>query len=153
MKKKLIPGIIISLLCILHLSFSVFAATPSQISSNALRNQIAWQWSYYTRGYYENNCLAYALGSNTQWIWPWGSRANLNDATRYLTSVGYNCSYIPGATPRITIYAKNGEVQHFARVIGPSSTRAKWGHYEVFSHNTYDPYTNVLYGSWVASAY
>lgn len=36
------------------------ALSPSQTTTTAQRNAIAYNWTYYARGYYENNCLAYA---------------------------------------------------------------------------------------------
>lgn len=70
--KKIIICLVIALT--IAIPSNAFALTASSVSSNAIRNKISSSWSYKQRGYYENNCLAWALGNTTNWIWPWGQK-------------------------------------------------------------------------------
>jgi hypothetical protein len=131
------------------------ALTPSQTTSTDLRNKIAKNWRYSSRGYAEQNCLAYALGKGNVWVWPWGSsNPTKSQSQDYLKSQGYKNFYNsvpPLAAPFVVAYAKNGRITHFLKVTksgsGSFAYYAKWGKCEIFSHNGYDPYTNYAYGS------
>lgn len=126
---------------------AAYALTPSTTSSTATRNAIAYNWTFYTRGYYENNCLAYATGYTTVWIWPWGSRnPNLTEVTTYMTSQGYMSNSV--GPKRVFCYGGSSNVTHFSKNLSTSSDqcRAKWGHYEVFTHSTSNPYRPSPYG-------
>ena len=111
-------------LCVL-LIFSVFinvafALTPSLTTTTAQRDAVANNWSYFDRGYYENNCLAYALGNTTQWIWPWGSsNPMLNEANTYMSNQGYTAvskdATGPLRTTRAYAFGSTSNVTHFAK--------------------------------------
>lgn len=130
---------------------TAYALTPSLQSTTALRNSIAYNWSYYARGYYENNCLAYALGNTTSWIWPWGySNPTVAQTDSYMAGYGY-AGVSPNAggplrTTRVYAFGSTSSVGHFAKnrnytiVLRNDLTRAKWGHYEIFNHSNADPY-------------
>jgi len=139
--------------------------TPSGTTTIAQRNAIAYTWTYYTRGYYENNCLAYSLGNTTTWLWPWGAmNPSLSQVKSYLSGY-YGFSYVgpsavgPLRTTRVYCYGSTSAVTHFARnttattSIRTDSIRAKWGRCEVFNHSNANPYTpnpyGPLVGAWV----
>lgn len=141
------------------------ALTPSTQSTTAQRNAIAHTWTYYTRGYYENNCLAYALGNTTQWVWPWFGDASLDEVRGYLANLGW--AWVgpdaggPLRTTRVYCYGSSTDVIHFAKCatarsyVQNDTVRAKWGHYEVFTHSNAHPYNSPpagyggLVGVWV----
>lgn len=139
--------------------------TPSTQSTTAQRNAIAHNWTYYTRGYYQNNCLAYALGNTTQWIWPWPAEPMLGQVAAYLIGLGWTWvgpdASGPLKTTRIYCYGSSDDVLHFAKCVTPTSSvqndtvRAKWGHFEVFTHSNAHPYNSPpdgyggLVGVWV----
>lgn len=138
------------------LTFSASALSPSNISDTATRNYIANSWTYETRGYYENNCLAWALNNTTDWIWPWGSsNPSVSEVDSYLANYGYTNQGVQIMSERIYAYGFGSScVTHFARgFIGPViyPIDAKWGHYEVFYSSNTTPYTNNVYGGQVAS--
>jgi hypothetical protein len=138
-------------------------ASPSLSTTTAERNYIANDWTFYNQGNYENNCLAYALGNTTSWIWPWGSsNPTLQEVFNYLlSSYGYTSyrSYSSQPYPHsctIACYGTLGNVTHFSKIISgglwwnSGTCRAKWGRCEIFSHSTLDPYTDNVYGSLIA---
>jgi hypothetical protein len=130
---------------------AAYALSPSLTSSTALRNQIAYNWTFYQQGYYENNCLAYALGNQTSWIWPWGgSNPTVSQVDSYMSGQGYTAvppsavgplnttrAYAFGATSSVGHFAKN---RNYTTVLRNDLTRAKWGRYEVFNHSNANPY-------------
>ncbi|MHB8761182.1 MAG: DUF7689 domain-containing protein [Coriobacteriia bacterium] len=138
------------------------ALSPSTVTSTAQRNHVAYSWSYHTRGYYENNCLAFALGNTTAWIWPWGAaNPTVSQVSSYLSR--YLFSYVgpnaagPLKTRRIYCYGSTSRVTHFARNTTATSSirtdaiRAKWGGCEVFNHRHANPYTPTIYGPLVGA--
>lgn len=157
MRKKSIISIIVSLVIALS-SVIVVCATPSLTTSTSERNSIANNWTYYSQGIFENNCLAYSMGNTTQWIWPWGEvNPTLSQARSYMSTLGYSSydkNHIgPTLTCQIMAYGWDSSITHFSRITSDTSGSfsngqciAKWGHAEIFSHSTLDPYTNVLYG-------
>lgn len=141
-------------MCSLEISTYVFATQSAQ-SNVALRNSIAKQWTYVERGQYEQNCLSFALENGVHWTWPWGNRnPSRGEAKSFLYSEGYrnqadagNLVSFPGNKEIYAYYIEGKNVTHFSRAYGsPQNTRAKWGHYEVFGHNTHNPYTDYAYG-------
>lgn len=152
-RKKLC--IIFSFILIATFSFptNTFALSPSTVSSTAIRNKISNSWSYKSRGYYENNCLAWALGNKTSWTWPWGSKnPTVSQVTDYLASKGYKYTGNQSMSQKIYAFGSSSSVTHFSRGlgIGPLATPqdAKWGHYEVFNHHSPNPYNSVASGSY-----
>ncbi|PKM77277.1 MAG: hypothetical protein CVU90_08200 [Firmicutes bacterium HGW-Firmicutes-15] len=160
-KHKFILSIILMLM--LSLFIGECFATPSYTSSTATRNSIAYNWTFYAQGLLENNCLAYSIGNETDWIWPWGgSNPDLNQTLYWLQSVmgftGQTYGSTPYQTCSVTAYGWSNNVTHFARVLSSNSTwatgtcRAKWGRYEIFSHSNLNPYTNA-YGPLIVRFY
>lgn len=158
MKNKITAmlSIILSCFCISN-SIVCYALTPSDQTTTAERNAIAYRWTYYQRGYREYNCLSYALGNTSSWTWPWGDTATESEVTSYLSSKGYskidyNNGIGPWAAAKICSYGWGSDVRHFAKVITVGGTwtndiiRAKWGACELFNHPDGNPYTNYAYG-------
>ena len=156
MKTKKFVTAIIMCFALLVSSVTVFALTPSETTTTALRNAVAHDWTYNSRGYYEQNCLAHAIGDGHVWTWPWGSaNPTKAQARSYLESRGYRYfldANQAGALPSDEVYAYilNGGITHFARrnsslATNPNIT-AKWGRSELFNHSTSNPYTNAVYG-------
>lgn len=138
------------LITLFSLLFSTtVSASPSLTTTTAERNAIAYNWDYYAGGVYENNCLAYAMGNTTTWLWPWGAdNPTVSTVQTWLAGQGYS-GVLTGPLQgklQMTAYALNGRVTHFARAITETTVRAKWGHAEIFNHSNLDPYTNVVYG-------
>lgn len=131
-------------------------------TTKAQRDSIANDWTYYKRGYSDYNCLAYAMGNNTKWYWPWGSKNPTVKQTKdWLKS---KCKYkIADKNKKsgldkfvICVYTNNsGRVTHFSRTTklnGKSlgnkiACVSKWGRCELFTHKTRNPYKkNGIYG-------
>jgi len=163
MKRRVLIVLCLCLIMVLALPTLAYALTPSLTTTTAERNYIANDWSYYARGWYENNCLAYALDNTTDWIWPWGqNNPTLSQVESYMSSVGYPYMferdfigpYYPPA--EVACYGWTNSIKHFAKVTSYgygwyySTIRAKWGHYEIFDGSNGDPYTNNVYGPEVA---
>ncbi len=143
---------------------SCFAAwdDPSVQTTTAERNSIAYNWTYYQRGLYDNNCLAYSLGILYGWVWPWSdSNPTLQQAFDYMKNTyGYNSyrSYSTfDKTCTIACYGlSQSNITHFAKITSGGASwnsgtaQAKWGHAEIFDHSNLNPYTNNLYGSLFA---
>ena len=159
MKKKILISLCLALIAVTVLSSVAYALTPSQTTTTAQRNWIAKNWTYYARGYYENNCLAYALGNTTSWIWPWGSsNPTLAQAESYMRGLGYSCYerwvYGPYEPCQVACYGWTSNITHFSKITsggycwqdGCGTCRAKWGHCEIFNHSNIDCYTNNVYG-------
>lgn len=149
--KHLRLTIVIALVVSVMLTVSpAFALTNSAQTTTAQRNAIAYNWTYYARGWYENNCLAYAIGVTDRWIWPWGSsNPTLTQVTTYMSTQGYMANAV--AAKRVYCYGSPSAVTHFSKNISVSSSqvRAKWGHCEIFNHSTNNPYKPTPYGPYV----
>jgi len=115
-------------------------------------NARCWTWVYsapYTNSY---NCLGYATGSMV-WEWPWtGYNPTKSQVTTYLAGKGYSAT---GSSIRAEIiaYGTTSAITHFSKVTGTAWCRAKWGGLERFNHNSWDPYTALLYGPQVQIYY
>lgn len=130
-----------------------FGLKELSVSSTAQqRNNISYDYEFYSVGSRDQNCLAFALDYGNSWVWPWGgSNPTVSEAKTYSNSIGYSVYSASSSIsyPYIVAYAKNGRVTHFARVNTTGNTYAKWGSLEIFKHGSYDPYTNNVYGSAV----
>lgn len=149
--KKIIICLVIALT--IAIPSNAFALTASSVSSNAIRNKISSSWSYKQRGYYENNCLAWALGNTTNWIWPWGQKnPTVAQVNTFLSSQGYRNSGNQNMSQKIYAFGKTSGVTHFSRGLGMGPLAvpmdAKWGHYEVFNHQSPNPYYSIASGSY-----
>ena len=146
--------LLVVLLLLSVLVGTALALSPSLTSTPAWRNARAYNWTLYTQGYNENNCLAYAVFNNTMsWIWPWGgSNPTVTQVDGYMVSLGFTPvspdATGPLLTTRACVYGSTSAVGHFAKnrnatlVLRNDLTRAKWGHYEVFNHSNANPYKN-----------
>lgn len=165
-RKKILIRTVLALLLLFAMNANqllVSARTLSYETTVRTRNEIANDWTYYKRGYADYNCLAYAMGNNTTWYWPWGQvNPTISEAKKWFTN---NCHYWVadknaknGLTKYVIyVYANSqGRVTHFARttkINGEALSRgvdcvAKWGQSELFTHKTRDPYKkNGIYGS------
>lgn len=149
--KKIIICLVIALT--IAIPSNAFALTASSVSSNTIRNKISSSWSYKQRGYYENNCLAWALGNTTDWIWPWGQKnPTVAQVNTFLSSQGYRNSGNQNMSQKIYAFGKTSGVTHFSRGLGMGPLAvpmdAKWGHYEVFNHQSPNPYYSIASGSY-----
>lgn len=153
---KKVGIILLSIMILMVTNNSTYALSPSLTSTNAQRDALSWTWAYYERGYYEVNCLTYAItqGTGVTWSWPWGSRnPTIEEAKAYMRQLGFNVIYDTDTCAsrsgwHVFAYAKSGLVTHFATSVGSNTVRAKWGHYEVFTHYSNNPYySNSTYGS------
>jgi len=142
--------------------FSIQALAAS--TTTAQRNAIANDWTFYAQGTETYNCLAYALGNTTSWVWPWGaSNPTFSQVQTYLNGKGYAESYKVGFIGpiqpcKITCYGTTSAITHFAKYTNTSNNtgwtgqvRAKWGACEIFTHSTPNPYVPTgIYGKQVA---
>ena len=154
-KKYYSKKIIIVVLVALVMAFSTITAyaNPSYTTTTTTRNNIAYNWSFCSQGYLEQNCLAFALGKGVQIYWPWSGNPTAAQAKTKLKELGYKNildAGQAGALPNTEIYCYvngSGLVTHFARQVpGTYKARAKWGQYEVFNHTTTNPYKPNYYG-------
>ena len=84
-------------------------------------NRLIWNWSYYERGYYDVNCLTFAItqGTGTTWCWSWGEQKSYR-STSILRTLGFNTFYAKdscGTRQGWHIYAYADEsrlISHFA---------------------------------------
>ncbi|HCQ88811.1 MAG TPA: hypothetical protein DIU45_02425 [Clostridium sp.] len=114
-------------------------ATASLVMDPSYYSKYSWTWHYYAPADSTYNCLGYALG-RSGWIWPWkpNSLPTHAQVISYLRERGYDPS--DGISPQIVACGNSSEITHFAKYIGTSETRAKWGRLEVFTHYSTDPY-------------
>lgn len=141
-----LSGLLILVIAIALPAPHAFALSPSFSTTTAQRDGIAYNWSYYTQGSRENNCLAYALGVTDRWIWPWNGNPNLTQVTTYMSTWGYMPNGI--AVRRVYAYGSSSGITHFSKNLSTSSiqVRAKWGQCETFTHSTNSPYRPSPYG-------
>jgi hypothetical protein len=107
------------------MSMLVFAK-PSIQTTKDYRNYVANNWSYHSRGVYQNNYLAYALGNTTSWVWPWvSSNPTLNTVKTYMRGRGYAAidkNFIGAVQPcQIMAYGRDSGITHFSRMIFDTS--------------------------------
>ena len=135
-EKKLIALTLI--LCLTLLSgVSVYALYLDESEYD----KIAWTWEEYAPYDFDYNCLAYAIGDTDTWHWPSDNETcTLNEARVYLASYGYDYSY-SASNPTILYYGQSTDlIDHFAKKVGTSTSRAKWGMLEVMTSYSLDPY-------------
>lgn len=120
-------------------------------TTTSQRNALSYDYTYYSQGSYDQNCLTFALDGGNVWTWPWGSNnATESQAKSYLTSKGYTIMSVNAnvSAPYIVAYKNNsGLITHFARVNSSGCIYAKWGSCEIFRHSSINPYhANGAYG-------
>lgn len=115
---------------------------------------LAWSWEYYGPYDPDYNCLAYALGVDDRWIWPWHGDPSALEINRYMTERGHPPTSA-SSSPRIIAYAKPQTrsepsraraIDHFSRIIDAGTTRAKWGTLEIMTSYSWSPYYASSYG-------
>ena len=153
---KSIISLIAILLCASFVVTNAYAYTPSETTSIEVRNKIAKNWSFMARGYKEYNCLAWALGNTTTWVWPWSGNASVSQVNDYMSDLGYS-NLFANMSCDIYAYGTTSSVAHFARGRGAGPLAvpidAKWGACELFTHTSTNPYYTIaeggLYGNLV----
>ena len=85
------------------------------------------------------NCLAYAVGYPTQWLWPWGeSKPTDAQVTSFLSSMyGYRKVGSPYQPMVISHGTSLSSIAHFSKASG-SNSYSKFGTYELFYHVGWD---------------
>ncbi|WP_420329428.1 DUF7689 domain-containing protein [Paenibacillus gorillae] len=158
--KKGLLTVIIATTAIVGGATTAFAGitTPSSILNAELKTANNYAWLADADPSY--NCLAYALGNTSSWIWPWGSsNPTSSQVDTYLSGKGYSISRAFSSTTKgdyeIVSYGTSSNITHFskvgaARVGSTEYSNAKWGQAERLQHLGWDPYTvNGTYGAAV----
>lgn len=148
--KKWFFSLIAGLLCVILTMSSAFAYTEALTSSTALRNRIAKNWTFLAQGLQDYNCLAWALGITTTWVWPWGQEnPTLSEVNDYMSGLGYE-ALSSNISCDIYAYGTSSAVAHFSRGRGAGPLAvpidAKWGAYELFTHTSTNPYYTIEEG-------
>ena len=145
----------ILVVCLLSVALllSVVPSANALYKSTDYYDRIAWTWKYYAPWTRTYNCLSYALGYRDRWIWPWTGRPTVEQCNTYMSKRGYKWVTKSGS-PTIIAYgwrnSTRNEVDHFARVVNGTTTRAKWGSLEVMTSYSWSPYFSSSYGGTVA---
>ncbi|MFC4770326.1 DUF7689 domain-containing protein [Effusibacillus consociatus] len=128
--------------------------TPASTLNSNLK--VAYNYAWLGDATSQYNCLAYALGNYSSWVWPWGSsNPTSSQVDTYLYNKGYK--YGQGmdsqnvAFYEIISYGTSSSIGHFGRfadtVNGTTYSNAKWGQLELLQHQGWSPYTsNGVYG-------
>lgn len=155
--RKSILSMAIVMVCLILIASVAWAYTPSVPTTIADRNRIAKNWSFLAQGYKEYNCLAWALGNTTTWIWPWNNNyPSLSQVNSFMSNRGYT-SVNSNISCAIYAYGTTSAIAHFARGRGNGPLAipidAKWGQCELFTHTSTNPYYTIaeggLYGKLV----
>jgi hypothetical protein len=119
---------------------------------------MAYSWTFEEQGQYECNCLAYAVGYTSIWVWPWG--ASLPTSSQVDTYMKMDRGYVynvntPTGGCKVYSYGSPSGITHFSKSYGSSGYGivAKWGNYEVFSAPNTNPYKPTPCGSIVKGYY
>ncbi|MEC0208684.1 hypothetical protein P4H70_06950, partial [Paenibacillus ehimensis] len=125
--------------------------TPAYVFNDNLKQSGNYAWLGDATPQY--NCLAYALGNYSNWVWPWGSNNPSNSQVdTYLSNQGYKKSAAMNSTDVaayeiISYGTSDSSITHFARVAAYGYSNAKWGQLELLQHDGWDPYkSNGSYG-------
>lgn len=120
----------------------VFATTAF-----ALVNPSSWYTYYAPGGWTYNapntrayNCMAYALGYTNRWIWPDWAGLYVTDAEMEIEMEVWGRYPTTSASAKMITYGYVGDVRHVGKVTAGSTTMAKWGQLERFSHPSRTPY-------------
>ena len=98
-------------------------------------------WTYNAPVNPSYNCLAYALGFTSVWIWPDWAGTYVSEAEMDIEMVNWGKLRTTNAVEaQIVAYGYAGDIRHAAKVTTPTTrTIAKWGRIERFSH-PWSPY-------------
>ncbi len=136
--KKRVLVSIVALVMMLSAITSFALVYPTQFYSNR-----SWTYTYDGPSTNNYNCLAYALGITTTWVWPWTGNPTDSQVTSYLTSLGYKkFSYGQPYQAKIISYGTTSSIGHFSKsssTLGGSCI-TKWGGLERFKHDSWNPY-------------
>ena len=140
------------LLAITIMCLSVFAGSTTALAliyPKEIYDEIAYNYKEIGPADPNYNCLAYALGNTTSWIWPWSTdTATQSQVDNYLNLYGYsgNSFGYVYATPGIISYGHGSDaINHFARATASYVAKSKWGQWELME-TTWDPYKRSGYG-------
>lgn len=94
------------------------------------------------------NCLAYAIGNTSTWIWPWGgTNPTVSQLTTYMNGLGYVKVSAYQSNCVVAYGTSTSKITHFSKVVSGTVT-AKCGRLELMKHSGYDAYfENGSYGS------
>ncbi|WP_460977788.1 DUF7689 domain-containing protein [Paenibacillus sp. MAH-36] len=100
------------------------------------------------------NCLAYALGNYSSWVWPWGSN---NPTSTQVDTYLYGKGFITSkpidsydvAAYEIISYGSSSSITHFSRIAAGGYSNAKWGQLERLQSYGWQPYKPTPYGPGV----
>lgn len=104
------------------------------------------------------NCLAYALGNTSSWVWPWGSNnPTISQVNTYLWNYDEYLSHDmdttnPDPPSEIIAYGSTSSIAHFSKIADKNYTNAKWGSLERLQSLGWDPYKTYANGGPYGSA-
>jgi hypothetical protein len=134
------------LLIISGLCFSVFAGSVSAAAITQAQtsyDDVAYNYTVIGPATRTYNCLAYALGITSYWVWPWNSEtATQSQVDTYLSQMGYSGSpfgYVYSIPGIISYGPGPNSINHFARATAAYVAKAKWGEAELMQ-TSWDPY-------------
>lgn len=139
--------VLVSIVCLIVIFSTIVSSAlvyPTQFYSNR-----SWTYTYDAPSTSTYNCLAYALGITSTWVWPWTGNPTDSQVTSWISWMGYVPWSGQGTGPKIISYGTTSEVIHFSKVTGTGCT-AKWGGLERFTHGSGSPY-NTGWDAWCPS--
>lgn len=154
MKKK---KFLVNLLLALVLVFGGATSALAMYYPDSFYDAIAYSWEYEGPVDDDYNCLAYAIGNTSSWVWPWGANnPNSDQVDAAMSSWGYD-AYFYGSpfAPDVISYVDDAnytgtdddEVVHFAKAFSDGTIISKWGQLELIKSDSWSPFkTSGGYG-------
>lgn len=148
--KKGLISVIIATTAIVGGATTAFAGITTSASILNAELKTAGNYAWLANATPNYNCLAYALGNHSSWVWPWSGNPTSSQVDTYLSGQGYTISSAYGSsTPgdyAIVSYGTSSSINHFSKVgtdrVGSSNySNAKWGSAERLQSLGWDPYT------------
>lgn len=141
-KKKLITAALV-FTAVVGGSTSAFALSqPTSVYDSIVK--VKGNYSELAGATSRYNCLAYALGNTTSWVWPWGSsNPSSSQVDSYMSSRGYTGAAYSSSKTGMSIVSygtSSSNITHFSKISSSSSSDAKWGSLERLRSNGWDPY-------------
>ncbi|MGE5342627.1 MAG: hypothetical protein ACM3SY_14225 [Candidatus Omnitrophota bacterium] len=145
-KSKIMGRVMLLGILALLLFFNVSGLNAQLCVNQSVYNSCSWTWSYAGPCSSQYNCLSYALGITSSWIWPWGGCPTSSQVDTYLATQGY---YTTGDFPKIISYGSSSScIVHFGKVTSSTTITAKWGSLNLLNHGSWNPYySGSCYGS------
>lgn len=149
---KLKKGIVLSIVAataIVGGASSAFAGitTPASVLNSMLKTSGNYAWLGDATPNY--NCLAYAIGNYSSWVWPWApDNPSNSQVDTYLSSKGFKKSADINSTDVaayeiISYGTSSSNITHFSRVAAGGYSNAKWGQRELLQSYGWDPYKST----------